>query len=204
MKNVIKILGTLFLFLVFVSCEKEQKTDSNEKVFQGQFKIDLSDLDIDFVTLARYSSIEELEQKMPDIVSLIFKDAKKEMEQNNKISNVIVDVKFHNGTAYLNEIVFFDESQNQIITRATLNYNTMQFATVSDVSANNFDLQEILGNTSTYKKAGHFAHSNTENLDVLTGEVAGYLFKNLKKVEDCTFVKFNINQKDTQINNISC
>lgn len=204
MKNVIKILGTLFLFLVFVSCEKEQKTDSIEKVFQGQFKIDLSDLNIDFVTLARYSSIEELEQKMPDIVSLIFKDAKKEMEQNNKISNVIVDVKFHNGTAYLNEIVLLDESQNQIITRATLNYNTMQFATVSDVSANNFDLQEILGNTSTYKKAGHLAHSNTENLDVLTEEVAGYLFKNLKKVEDCTFVKFNINQKDTQINNISC
>lgn len=197
MKKSVYLLTVICLSLILGSCQRENTTNSID-----EFNIELSD--IDFSTLGKYSSIEELQVKMPKMVSLIFDDAKSQMEENNNINNIIVDVKFQNGTAYLNEVIYLDKTHNEIITRAVLDYNTMQFVTTSDLSVNGFNLEEMLGNTSKYQNLGDFAHSDVKNLNVVIGEVSNYLSKNLKEVQDCVFVKFNISPINVQINTTSC
>ena len=131
MKNTISFIALLFFSISLISCEKEQTKTSNEKIIDG-ITVDLTASKLgDNFSLMSYSNVQELQDKLPEVISNLLEDIKSEMSGDTLISDTFVNLKFENGKAIISEIVFFDHVSKSVISGFILNYNTMKYESIS-------------------------------------------------------------------------
>ncbi len=201
MKNTISFIALLLFSISLISCEKEETKTSNEKIIDG-ITVDLTASKLgDNVSLMSYSNVQELHDKLPEVISNLLEDIKSEMSGDTLISDTFVNLKFENGKAIISEIVFFDNVSKSVISGFILNYNTMKYESISASTQSWISLAG--GCPSGYSSLGTCSNFSSPK-ECITKKLSNFLAVNISGVGDCENVQVSVGSLATTVCGKTC
>lgn len=194
MKN--KIAFMMLIFSVcFISCEKDETKNPNEKIIDG-VNIDLTSSKLgDTFALMTYSSLEELEDKLPELVSSILDDVENEKAQDSRISDAFINLKIYDGKVFLNEVIFYDGTNKLIVSGFVLNYDTMEYET-----AGRHDIGSLLLGSCPdgYTSLGNCSNFSNPKACV-SNKISTFMSANISGLGDCAAVQVSVGSLATTV-----
>lgn len=201
MKNKIVFMALILFSVSFISCEKEETKSANEKIIDG-INIDLTASKLgDNFSLMSYSNVQELQDKLPEVISNLLEDIESEMNGDTRISDTFVNLKFENGKAIISEIVFFDNDSKSVISGFILNYDTMEY---ESISVSTQDWVGLVGSCpSGYSSLGVCSNFSSPK-ECITKKLSDFLAANISGVGDCANVQVSVGSLATTVCGKTC
>ena len=194
MKNTISFIALLFFSISLISCENEETKTSNEKIID-EITVDLTASKLgDNVSLMTYSSLQELEDKIPELVSSILDDVEDEKNQDSRISDAFINLKFVDGKVFLSEIVFYDNINDLFISGLVLDFDTMLYQTI-----NRFPPHLVVGGCpSGYTSLGSCSNFSNPKACV-ANKISTFMSANISGMGDCANVQVSVGALATTV-----
>lgn len=207
MKNKIFFISLFFLSFLLLSCESEDKYNLKEQNKAEQLSTSVNaSKEGDTFTFMTYSSMQELQDKLPRAISLMLDDAQDIIAQDTRVTDAFINIKFSSGKAYLSEIVFYDSNKDEIIRGNILNFDNMTYYPITNST---FPIlwSGLVGNCPTgYSSVG--TCNTLEGAEALkacvTSKVAAYMSASLSDIGDCANVQVSIGTFTTRVCGKKC
>ena len=187
MKNTISFIALLFFSISLISCENEETKTSNEKIID-EITVDLTASKLgDNVSLMTYSSLQELEDKIPELVSSILDDIEDEKNQDSRTSDAFINLKFVDGKVFLSEIVFYDKINDLFISGLVLDFDTMLYQTINRIPPHLL----VGGCPSGYTSLGTCSNFSNPKACV-SNIISTFMSANISGLGDCAAVQISV------------
>ena len=194
MKNTISFIALLFFSISLISCENEETKTSNEKIID-EITVDLTASKLgDNVSLMTYSSLQELEDKIPELVSSILDDIEDEKNQDSRTSDAFINLKFVDGKVFLSEIVFYDKINDLFTSGLVLDFDTMLYQTINRIPPHLL----VGGCPSGYTSLGTCSNFSNPKACV-SNKISTFMSANISGLGDCAAVQVSVSSLATTV-----
>ena len=205
MKNRIAFFSLFFLTVFLMSCENEGEENLVEqKNVEQSSTVENAERLGETFTLMTYSSLEELQDKLPDAIASIIDDAQDIIANDERITDAFINLRFSDGKAYIGEVVFYNQDNEEIVSGQILDFNTLFYEQIS--STTTFpDFSGLVGSCPTgYTSVGTCDTLSSKVKSCVTEKVATFMSNSLNDIGDCANVQVSIGAFVTRICGKTC